>query len=96
MRVLVNVEIETAKGNELIESGRMGEVMEGIIGKLKPEASYFYPRNGSRAITLVVDAADNASLAVLAEPFWGQLGAKVEVLPCMNVEELGDGLSRLG
>jgi hypothetical protein len=94
MRVLLNVEIDTTKGNELIKAGRMGEVMEGILDKLKPEASYFYPRNGSRAFTLVVDAADNASLMGLAEPFWLQLGARVEALPCTNADELREGLSR--
>jgi hypothetical protein len=96
MRVLLNVEIDTMKGNEVIEAGRMGDVMQGILGKLKPEASYFYARNGNRAFTLVVDAPDNASLPSLAEPFWVQLGARVEATPCMNAEELAEGLSRLG
>lgn len=95
MRVLLNVEIDTLKGNELIAAGRMGEVMESILGKLKPEASYFYPRNGSRAFTLVVDAADNASIIGLVEPFWLQLGARVEALPCTNADELREGLTRL-
>jgi hypothetical protein len=95
VRVLLNVEIDTEKGNELIEAGRMGEVMEGILSKLKPEASYFYPRNGRRAMTLVVESADNASLMSLAEPFWIQLGARVEAVPCTNADELREGLSRL-
>ena len=95
MRVLLNVEIDTAKGNELIEAGRMGEVMGGILAALKPEAAYFHPRNGHRAITLVVDSADNASLMGLAEPFWVQLGARVEAVPCTNADELAEGLGRL-
>ena len=95
MRMLVNVEMDTDKGNEVIESGRMGELMQGILGKIKPEATYFYVRNGRRAFTVVVDAADNASLPSLAEPLWLELHAHVEILPCMTPEELGDGLSRL-
>lgn len=38
---------------------------------------------------------DNASLMGLAEPFWLQLGARVETLPCTNADELREGLSRL-
>jgi hypothetical protein len=96
MRILLNVEIDTAKGNELIKAGKMGEVMEGLVGKLKPEAAYFYARNGCRAQTFVVDVPDAASLPSLAEPFWAQLGARVEALPCMNAEELREGIGRLG
>lgn len=96
MRVLLNVEIDTAKGNELIGAGRMSEVMQAILTKLRPEASFFYPRHGARAFTLVVDAPDNAALASLVEPFWMELGARVEAFPCMNAEELEEGLGRLG
>ncbi len=96
MRVLVNVEMDTAKGNEILQAGRIGEVMEGILGTLRPEASYFYARNGHRAFTLVVDAADSASLPGICEPFWQQLDARVEVLACMNADELGEGIRRLG
>lgn len=95
MRLLVNVEIDTAKGNELVGSGTMGNTMEALLGTLKPEASYFYPHHGSRAFTLVVEVADSSSLAGLVEPFWAQLGASVEVLPCMNAEELKTGLGRI-
>lgn len=95
MRVLVNVEIDTAKGNELVRSGALGMTMDGLLESLKPEAAYFYPHNGNRAFTLVVDLADSASIAGLAEPFWDQLGATVELLPCMNTEDLRTGLGRL-
>jgi hypothetical protein len=46
--------------------------------------------------TLVIDAPDGATLSSLAELMWLQLGATVEVVPVMNAEELGVGLSRLG
>jgi len=31
----------------------------------------------------------------LAEPFWVQLGAQVEAVPCTNADELAEGLGRL-
>jgi hypothetical protein len=95
MRILLNVEMDTKKTNELIQSGRLGEVMQGILGGLKPEATYFYVRNGHRAFSAVVDAPDNATLPSLAEPMWLQLDAHVETLPCMTPEELTEGLGRL-
>jgi hypothetical protein len=96
VRMLMNIEIDTAKGNELIGSGRMGEVMGALMGNLKPEASYFYARNGRRAVTLVADVPDAASIPSLAEPFWLEFNARVEAFPCMNADELGEGISRLG
>lgn len=96
MRVILNVEIDTPTGNERIRSGTMEEALKGILGKLGPEAAYFYPRGGSRAMTLVVDLADNAALAGVVEMFWTELGARVEATPCMNADELAEGLGRLG
>lgn len=95
MRVLLNVEIDTAKGNELVASGQMEAVMQKILGKLHPEAAYFYPHNGHRAFTLVVDARDGASTPSFVEPFWTELRARVEAMPCMNADELAEGLARL-
>jgi hypothetical protein len=96
MRLMLLVEMDTSNTNQLVIDGKMGSVIEGILGKLKPEAAYFHARGGRRAITLVVDAPDGATLPSLAEPFWLELGATVEAVPVMNPEELGIGLGRLG
>jgi hypothetical protein len=94
--MMLLVELDTATGNRLLEEGRMGEVLEGILGNLKPEAAYFYARGGRRAFTLVVDAPDSSFLPSLAEPFWLKFGAHVEAFPCMNTDELRAGIGRLG
>lgn len=44
----------------------------------------------------VVDITDEASIPSLAEPFWPQLNATVDIHPCMNADELMEGLKRLG
>jgi hypothetical protein len=93
---MLQVAMDTERSNQLVSAGTMGPTIEGILEKLKPEAAYFHAADGRRAITLVVDAPDGATLPSLAEPFWLQLGATVEVVPVMNAEELGTGLSRLG
>lgn len=96
MRVLINVEIDTQTGNQIIGSGDMGKVMQDIMGALKPEAAYFYPRNGRRAMTLIADLPDAAAIPVALEPFWLRLNAHVETFPCMSADELGEGIARLG
>jgi hypothetical protein len=96
MRMMLMVEIDTSTSNRIIEEHKMDQVMGGILGQLKPEAAYFYSRNGRRAFTLVVDMPDSSHLPSFAEPFWLQLNAHVEAFPCMNLDELQLGLSRLG
>jgi hypothetical protein len=93
---MLHVAMDTEKSNQLVLDGKMGSTIEGILATLKPEAAYFHPVEGRRGFTLVIDAPDGATLPSLVEPFWLQLGATVEVVPVMNAEELGVGLSRLG
>ena len=96
MKLLVNVEIDTPTGNQLIADGKIEAVMQGLLEALKPECSYFYARNGRRAFTIVVDIPDMSHLPAVAEPFWLQLGANVEAIPVMTRDDLDAGLSRLG
>jgi hypothetical protein len=95
MRLMLHVAMDTQKTNQLVLDGTMGSTLEGILAKLKPEAAYFHAADGRRGFTLVIDAPDGATLPSLAEPMWLELGATVEVVPVMNAEELGVGLSRL-
>jgi hypothetical protein len=96
MRLMVQVAMDTEKSNQLVRDGAMGSTIEGILATLEPEAAYFHAVAGRRGFTLVIDAPDGATLPTLAEPMWLQLGATVEVVPVMNADELGVGLSRLG
>jgi hypothetical protein len=96
MRVLLNVDFETQKSNEVIRAGRMGETLQRSLADLKPEAACAYPLNGRRGMTTVIDAPDGATLPSLAEPFWLELNAHVEAVPCMGGDERAEGLSRLG
>ncbi|BAJ32135.1 MULTISPECIES: hypothetical protein [Kitasatospora] len=95
MRTLIVAEIDTEKSNELISSGKMPELMGEMLGKLRPEAAYFYPLNGHRGFTLVVDLARESSLVTTVEPLWLRMGAKVMVTPCMSADELRSGIEEL-
>jgi hypothetical protein len=93
--MMVTVDLDTEKSNELLRTGRIGEVVQAIMAKVQPEAAYFHERNGGRAITLFVNATDNASMVPLLQPFWLELGASVSAVPCMNASDLAEGISRL-
>jgi len=96
MRTMLVVELDTEASSKAIADGTMSKSMDEVLGMLTPEAAYFYPRNGHRAMTLVVDMPDEASLVTMCEPFWTQLNAKVEVFSCMSADDLRTGLDRLG
>ncbi|AUG81008.1 hypothetical protein CFP65_6350 [Kitasatospora sp. MMS16-BH015] len=94
MRTLIQVELDTAASNQLMAEGRIGDLMGKTLEQLKPEAAYFFPLNGHRAMFLVVDLADEAALVTSVEPFWTQANAKVTMVPCMNAEDLTTGIGR--
>ncbi|RKT11746.1 hypothetical protein BX285_5701 [Streptomyces sp. 1114.5] len=95
MRALLEVTLGTEASNKLIADGSVGPVVEQIMGRLKPEAAYFFARDGRRAMLFVVDVPDEAAVVATCEPFWLQLDADVQLHICMNADDLREGLSRL-
>ncbi len=96
MRTMLVVELDTEASNKHIADGTITKTMDEVMSALKPEAAYFYAHNGHRAMTLVVDAEDEAAIVTMCEPFWLQMNASVETFTCMNADDLRTGLARLG
>ncbi|MFF2042025.1 hypothetical protein ACFVVX_16485 [Kitasatospora sp. NPDC058170] len=96
MRALLEITLDTATSNRLITDGAVAGIFDRLMGDLKPEAAYFFARNGRRSQILVVDVADEAALPGICEPFWLQFNAEVDVHICMDAAELREGLGRLG
>ncbi len=88
MRFLVKAVTPTESGNALIKKGKLGEIIQGILGELKPEAVYFTAEGGKRTIYLVVDLPDASHLPRVAEPFFLAFNATVEFHPTMTPEDL--------
>jgi hypothetical protein len=95
MRMLITVDLDTGRGNQLVHSGEMGPLIQSIMAAIRPECAYFHERNGGRAITLVAEASDNSAMVPLLQPFWLELGACVSAVPCMTAEDLAAGIGRL-
>lgn len=87
MRFLVKVAIPTASGNALIRDPKFGQRLSGILGEIKPEATYFTVEDGQRTIYLVVDIAESSRIPAITEPLWLALEARVDVIPAMNEQE---------
>src|SRR5207248_7595768 len=94
MRTMVRVTIPVDAGNSAIKSGRLPQLLERILGQLKPEAAYFTSDRGQRTAYLFIDVKDQSDIPQIAEPFFMELSATVEFMPVMNAEDLKKGLAR--
>ncbi|WUH98095.1 hypothetical protein OHR68_32020 [Spirillospora sp. NBC_00431] len=92
---MLRAHLDVQLANEALKDGRLAEVMESLMARLKPEAAYFGPSHGRRCCTFVFDMQDSSTLPVLAEPLFQELGAKIEIQPVMNADDMRKGLAAL-
>ena len=97
MRMLVDFQMPLEPFNSLVRNGTAGQVIQKMLGDLKPEAAYFTARDGKRGGTLVIDVPNPSRIPAIAEPFFLRFNASVSFHPCMTPEELGEaGLDAIG
>ncbi|PKT67084.1 hypothetical protein CW362_42415 [Streptomyces populi] len=96
MRVMLEATMDTDKANELVRSGKLPEPMRETMDRVKPESACFTAHEGGRTCCLVFDMQDSSQMPVIAEPFFTDLGARVEFSPVMNPDDLAKGLSQPG
>jgi hypothetical protein len=95
--MLVDFQCPLEPFNTLVKKGTAGDVIQKILGELKPEAVYFTAREGKRGGIMVLDVPDPSKLPAIAEPFFLQFHASVAFHPCMTPEDLGKaGLQDMG
>ncbi|MGP4029536.1 DUF3303 family protein [Actinomadura sp. 3N407] len=95
MRVMLRAKLDTQTSNEVLKDGRLAEIVESLLQRLNPEAAYFGPTEGGRSCTIVFDMQESSSLPTIAEPLFQELGAKIEIQPVMNLEDMRKGLAAL-
>ncbi|MEV6110239.1 DUF3303 family protein [Streptomyces sp. NPDC051940] len=95
MRVMLRAHLDTQLSNEAIKNGTLPKVMEETMARLQPEAAYFGPSEGGRCCTLIFDMQDSSQMPSIAEPFFEQFGARIELHPVMNADDLRKGLAAL-
>lgn len=62
MRMMLKISIPVEAGNNAIKDGSLPSTIQGLIERLKPEASYFFPEDGQRTAG-VRDLWDNLAEA---------------------------------
>lgn len=93
MRTLLRVVMDVTAANKAISDGTLPQIIETTMDKLKPEAAYFHASDGQRSCFMVFDLKDPSEIPGIAEPFFMNLHAKVELCPVMNAEDLKKGLA---
>jgi hypothetical protein len=95
MRMLMRAQMDTAAGNKAINDGTLPRVIQSTIERLRPEAAYFTATEGMRTAFIVFDLHDPSDIPTVAEPFFMELGAKVEFTPVMNADEVRVGVEKM-
>jgi hypothetical protein len=92
MRMMLRIKMPTEPGNRAIKDGSLGRLLEDTISTLKAEAAYFVAEDGVRCAMIFFDMKDSAEIPPIAEPLFSGLGAKLELVPVMNADDLRKGL----
>ena len=95
MRTMLRWTVPVDKGNEAIEDGSMGTVLEAVMARTQPEAAYFLADQGERSGILFFDLKEPSDIPGIAEILFQGLDAAVEFVPCMNADDLKRALSAL-
>ena len=95
MRMLLLAQPNVDAGSKAVADGEMGKMIQATIELIKPEATYFAPVRGQRTAIMVFDLNDPADLPKISEPLF-RMGATVEIVPAMNLEDLQRGLTAIG
>jgi hypothetical protein len=92
---MLRAHLDTQISNEALKNGTLSKIMQAMTERLKPEAAYFGPSEGGRSCTFVFDMQDSSLLPTIAEPLFEGFGAKIEIQPVMNSDDLQKGLAAL-
>ena len=92
MRVLIRVILPTEAGNRALKGQDFIKNIQSFMDNYKAEAAFFTPSNGERSADFIIDMPSSDMMATIAEPFF-EMGARVEMQPVMNFEDLKKGLS---
>jgi hypothetical protein len=91
---MLKIQMPVEAANAAIKDGRLGKVLSATLERLKPEAAYFTTVNGDRGGFIVFDLQHPSDIPSICEPFFFELGAKVELTPVMTPQDVQVGLAK--
>jgi hypothetical protein len=92
--MMMKVSIPVEAGNKGVKEGLLPKTVLAFVDQMKPEACYFTAEGGKRTAFLVFDLKDPSMIPSVAEPFFMNLEASIEMSPVMNLEEMKMGVER--
>ena len=92
MRFVIHVSIPTESGNKMIQDPNGIQKLEEYVKMIKPEAAYFYERNGERTFFFAIDLANVGMIPSIAEPLFQAFNARIEFHPAMTLDDVKKGV----
>ncbi|MCA9730171.1 MAG: hypothetical protein KC729_20975 [Candidatus Eisenbacteria bacterium] len=94
MRVLMKVSIPVEAGNRGVKEGILPKTIMNFVEQTKPEACYFTTENGKRTGLFFFDLKEPQMMPSIAEPFFVNLHASIDVAPAMDLEDMKAGVAK--
>jgi len=94
MRMMMKVSIPVSTGNKSIREGVLPKTVMQFVEQHKPEGVWFTAENGLRTAFFVFDMKHTNDIPSVAEPFFMNLDATIELSPVMNLEDMKTGVER--
>ena len=94
MRMMMKVSIPVEAGNKGVSEGLLPKTVMAFAEQHKPEACYFNAEGGKRTATFVFDLSDASMIPTIAEPFFMNLNAAIELTPVMNLADMKAGVEK--
>jgi hypothetical protein len=92
--MLMRVQMDVEAGNRAIQDGSWAQTMEAVMREMEPEAVYFTAQDGMRTGFIVFDLKDPSDIPVVAEPFFTNVQAKIDLSPVMTPADVQAGLEK--
>jgi hypothetical protein len=92
VRMLLKMQMDVEAGNRAITDGSFAELLDRVMGEIKPEAAYFTALDGKRTGLIFFDLQEPSQIPAIAEPFFRSVNAAIELCPVMTPEDVQKGL----
>jgi hypothetical protein len=95
MRFIIRAKIPTEAGNKAVQDPNFMKNLEEYMNKTKPESAYFFDSDGDRTMGFVIDMQSTDQIPGIVEPLFQSMGAKVDLHPVMNFDDLKKAFSAM-
>ena len=94
MRMMLKVTMPVEQGNKAIKEGILQRTINNFVEDFRPEACYFVAEGGKRTGIFFFDMKETNQIPSVAESFFLNLNADLQMVPVMNLEDVRVGLEK--